>query len=95
MKPNPSLTPTPSNDPHGSGSFAAGFLLGVVTGAVGLWTTQNEQGKDLLNALKEELFETIEAEKKMPAPAAPSSTPSTSKAGKKFPKFSASRSRRS
>lgn len=94
-----------SSHEHGSGSFAAGFLIGVVAGAAGLWLTQNEKGQELITRLKEELKSTLEEElqhfrqepnttsAKKTSETAPSSATTTS--GKKFPKFAAKRSRRS
>jgi hypothetical protein len=96
MKQNQNLLQIPtSHDDHHGGSFAVGFLVGVITGAIGLWTTQNEQGRSLLARLKDEFLETIEEEKKIPISVTSSSSGSSTKSSKKFPKFSASRLKRS
>lgn len=96
MKQNQSRLQIPtSHDDHHGGSFAAGFLVGVVTGAIGLWTTQNEHGRSLLAELKNEFLKTLEEEKNTPIPVAPTPSGNPTKSGKKFPKFSTSRLKRS
>lgn len=90
---NPKNTQTMSNTDHdgGHGSFATGFLLGVVVGAVGIWTTQNKEGKKVLEFLKQELHSTLGEElgDRLPSVLQPSAPPSAP--GKKFPKFTAKR----
>lgn len=84
----------PTRDEHpASGSFATGFVLGVVTGAIGLWATQNEKGREFLEVIKREWQETLDQELNSPAPSAKASSPAPTAAGstsgKKFPKFAA------
>lgn len=102
MKTKPKLGTVPSNSlphEHSGGSFAAGFVMGVLTGAAGLWLSQDERGLDLLEQLKKELLDTLEnesstnslnSEKKVTvSPTSPGVS-----GEKKFPKFAAKRIRR-
>ncbi len=84
---------TTNNDPQNAGSFAAGFLVGVVTGAIGLWAAQDQRGKSFLQQIKNEFLETLqtEAESKLPEPV----KQAAQTAGKKFPKFSVTKAKRS
>lgn len=73
--------------------------MGVLTGAAGMWMSQNDTGRELLQHLKKEILETIEHETNgsFASDKKTSSAPATPGTGseKKFPKFAVKRIRRS